>query len=243
MATTTRKQREIEAREVLILSVASRLLGEHGYLGLTMDQIAAATEYSKGTIYNHFASKEEVLLALVTETAKLRVAWFERAATFKGSPRERMTAVGVSLELFARLYPEHFTVEQIVTADSIREKIAPEGQDRLEACEQGCMNAVIGIVRDALANGDLELPEGTTPASLCFGLWTSSYGGLSLLKGKPALENLGITDPLAALRRNQQALMDGHGWKPLTHEWDYAATGERALNEVFPDEARQAGLR
>ena len=50
MATSTRKARELEAREALILDVAERLVQEKGYLGMNMDQVAAATEYSKGTI-------------------------------------------------------------------------------------------------------------------------------------------------------------------------------------------------
>ena len=242
MVTSTRKQRELEAREALILDVAARLLGEHGYLGLTMDRIADATEYSKGTVYNHFKSKEEVLIALCNQTGRLRVDWFQRAASFQGSPRERMTAIGVALELFVRLHPEHFTVEQIVTAESIREKISAERAASLLQSEQGCVGVVTGIITDAVAQGDLELPEGTYPMSLCFGLWTMSYGGLSIIAGKPQLGEMGIDDPLATLRRNQQGLMDGHGWQPLTKDWDFEATRRRILEEVFPDEARAAGL-
>lgn len=104
------------------------------------------------------------------------------------------------------------------------------------------MTVVTGIVRDAVAQGDLVLPEGTDPQSLCFGLWSISYGGLSMIAGKPSLVELGLADPVAILRRNQQALMDGHGWSPLTNEWDYEATRARVLEEVFPDEAQRAGL-
>ena len=242
MSTTTRKQREMEAREGMILDVAAGLLGEHGYLGLTMDRIAAGTEYSKGTIYNHFRSKEEVLVALCTQTGRLRVDWFERAATFRGTSRERMTAIGTSLELFVTLHPEHFAGEQIATAESIREKVGAERSAALQGCEMGCMSVVTGIVRDAIAQGDLVLPEGTDPLSLVFGLWSMSYGGLSIIAGKPTLADMGLEDPTAILRRNQQALMDGHGWHPLTTEWDYAATRARVLEEVFPDEARNAGF-
>jgi AcrR family transcriptional regulator len=242
MTTLTRKQREIKAREGLILKTAARLLGEHGYLGLTMDQIAEATEYSKGTIYNHFRSKEEVLVALCIQTGQVRVGWFERAARFHGGSRERMTAIGASVELFVRLHPQHFACEQIVTAESIREKISPERAEKLLAAELGCMDTVRGIVRDAVDQGDLVLPEGTDPTSMVFGLWSMTYGGLSMIAGKPTLTDVGLSDPLATLRRNQQAFMDGHGWLPQTDNWDFDATRARVLEEIFPDEARRAGL-
>ena len=50
-----------------------------------------------------------------------------------------------------------------------------------------------------------------------------------------------LGDPSEALRRNQNAILDGYGWRPLTDEWDYDATRRRVLTEVFADEARQAG--
>jgi hypothetical protein len=37
-------------------------------------------------------------------------------------------------------------------------------------------------------------------------------------------------------------LLDGFGWRPLSHEHDYAATAERVLREVFPIEAERLGL-
>ena len=241
MATTTRKQRELEAREQLILDVAERLLGERGYLGMNMDQIAQATEYSKGTIYQHFSSKEEVLTALTERMSKERVRLFERAATFQGRPRERMAAVGVSFDLFAELYPIHVQVEQIVTAASIREKATQERLDALQAKDLACLGITTGIVRDGIAAGDLVLPPDTTPEVLVTGLWMITYGGLGLIAGKPSMAHPDLGDPSDVLRRNQNAILDGYGWRPLTDEWDYDATRRRVLTEVFADEARQAG--
>ena len=113
MDTLSRKQREIAEREQLVLSVAREMLAEKGYLGLTMDRIAAATEYSKGTIYQHFSCKEEVLAALALEAAQKRIELFERGATFPGRPRERLAAIGVADGIFVRRYPKHFEIEKI----------------------------------------------------------------------------------------------------------------------------------
>lgn len=237
----SRRQREIEARERLILETASRMLLERGYLGLTMDLIAEATEYSKGTIYNHFANKEELLAAIASHTGRTRVEWFRRAAAFRGRPRERMVAIGTSIDLFVANHPEHFRAEQIVVAESMREKVSEARQQELVLHEHGCMEVVGGIVRDALACGDLVMPDGRHVPHLIFGLWTLSYGGHAVIAGKPQLDELGVGDPLDVLHMNQHALMDGHGWAPLTHEHDYAAVRRRVLEEVFPDEAERAG--
>ena len=85
--TATRKQREIAERERLILETARGMLIERGYLGLTMDRIADAIEYSKGTVYQHFGSKEDLIAALAATNQDKMAGFFERGATFNGKSR------------------------------------------------------------------------------------------------------------------------------------------------------------
>ena len=65
----SRKQREFLQREQLILDTAQNMLHQNGYVQLTMERIAEAVEYSKGTIYNHFASKEDIFQAVFSITS------------------------------------------------------------------------------------------------------------------------------------------------------------------------------
>ena len=64
MSTLTRKQREVHQRELMLLDVARKMLIENGYAGLNMDRLAEATEYGKGTVYQHFSTKEDLVTAL-----------------------------------------------------------------------------------------------------------------------------------------------------------------------------------
>ena len=58
--TNLRKERERAVREELILTHARRLLLSNGFQGLSLDELARSIEYSKGTIYLHFESKEDI---------------------------------------------------------------------------------------------------------------------------------------------------------------------------------------
>lgn len=242
MNTLSRKQREIAEREGLILDVARGMLIDRGYLGLTMERIADATEYSKGTIYQHFPNKEEIVAALAIESAERRVALFEKAATFAGHSRERLTAVGMAEELFVRLYPQHFQCERIVDAQSIREKTSDDRTQQLEHCELGCMNVVLGLCRDAVAHGDLVYEDPETPQRIVLGLWSMSNGFhfMNELEGRPLQTKLGLADASRALFLNYNHFLDGYGWTPLSTEWDYTATEARIRDEVFADEYRRA---
>src|SRR5229473_2976171 len=89
-----RKERERAAREELILDHAQRMLLKDGFQNLNLDELAEAVEYSKGTLYLHFKTKEDIALAVVTRVLKERADFFERAAQFKGRSRERVGAIG-----------------------------------------------------------------------------------------------------------------------------------------------------
>ncbi len=54
-----------EERKELILDAADRLLAHFGYKKMTVEDIAKEAGIGKGTVYLHFASKEEVVLAHV----------------------------------------------------------------------------------------------------------------------------------------------------------------------------------
>jgi AcrR family transcriptional regulator len=220
--------------------VARDTLVDEGYLGLNMDLIAQELEYSKGTIYNHFRCKEEIIIALAIETMEKRSEMFQRASAYTGMPRERLAAVGVAAELFVRLFPSHFQVEQLIRSTSIWEKTSHERRTSMHLCESRCMGLLTGIVRDAMAQGHLSLPEDMTPEDLVFGLWSQTFGAYSIIATAEGLDSLGVSEPYRAVRTNINLMLDGYGWTPTSKEYDYLALFERLQSEVFPDESRQA---
>ncbi|MGH2588232.1 MAG: TetR/AcrR family transcriptional regulator [Dehalococcoidia bacterium] len=54
-----------EATRTRLLDAASSIFAAHGYAGATIDEIAVAARLSKGAVYFHFASKEDVFLEVL----------------------------------------------------------------------------------------------------------------------------------------------------------------------------------
>ncbi len=75
-----------EARDEL-LSAALRVFAGRGYGDASMDAIAAEAGYSKGALYWHFASKEELLVTLLDE--RIDKPMRERFALLASAPPER----------------------------------------------------------------------------------------------------------------------------------------------------------
>jgi AcrR family transcriptional regulator len=62
MARMTRAESKERTRQRL-LAEAQRLFRERGYAATSLEQIAEAAEVTKGAIYGHFASKEDLMLS------------------------------------------------------------------------------------------------------------------------------------------------------------------------------------
>lgn len=236
MSTLSPKKQAMKERELRILELARSMVLTGGYHGLGLDSLASELGVSRGTIYNHFKCKEEIILALLIETMDRRREMFQRAAAYQGLPRIRLAAIGVAAELFVRLYPDHFQVEQIVKSDSIWDKTTEERRSLVKTCQMQCVGIVAGIVRDGIAQNHVTLPEGMTPESLVFGLWSMTEGAYSLIATSDAVKELGITDPFRAIRMNIHSTVDGFGWTPLSRDLDYHETMEQVIKSVFPDE-------
>jgi len=233
MGTASRKQRELEEREAKILQVARRILASEGYIKLNMDRIAAEIEYAKGTVYQHFRNKEDIIVALNIEGQEAMADLFRMAATFDGTPRHRMTAVGVASNLKNQLYPDHLQIDRITSNPAILEKATEERQEQLHASEGACMSVLSELVCEAVDRHDLCLPESIAPGDLVFGLWAMSSGAYDILSTGIPLAELGVAHPMAALWHNFTMLLDGYGWNPLSHEEDYIEVRRRAWTEIF----------
>lgn len=61
----SRKERERNFRRHEIITAAIKLFANKGFEHTTLDEIAEASEFGKGTIYNYFQNKEEIYLAII----------------------------------------------------------------------------------------------------------------------------------------------------------------------------------
>src|SRR5580692_4503288 len=67
VARVTRAESKERTRQRL-LAEAQRLFRERGYAATSLEQIAEAAEVTKGAIYGHFSSKEDLLLGAIEAT-------------------------------------------------------------------------------------------------------------------------------------------------------------------------------
>ncbi len=234
------KKREMQQREAALLDVARAMLLRLGYHGLTMARVAKALDCAKATVYQHFSCKEEIIIALAHRSLAFQDGFIERGAYYPGRPRERMLAVAEAVQLSARLYPDDARIFQLMNAEAITQKASSESLWRLRQTAHQTASTMKGILRDAIAQGDLVLDPGRGVDELTYQLWVLGESSKAAVWSWMPPRELGVNDPLAAMTRNGQILADAYGWRPLSAEWDYDATLERIRREVFPEESKRA---
>jgi len=116
MARVTRATSKAMTRQRL-LDEAQRLFRERGYAATSLEQIAEAADVTKGAIYGHFSSKEDLLLSAIEATPtpdygtlrsdrsrplRERLAEFGRAMAVAEDTTDR-AGLAVSLEFVAAL--------------------------------------------------------------------------------------------------------------------------------------------
>ena len=80
-----RSARNAQTRERL-LEAAARVYARGGFGGATLDEVAAEAGFTKGAVYGHFGSKENLLVALLDEHLASRSPSRSPSSTASGSP-------------------------------------------------------------------------------------------------------------------------------------------------------------
>lgn len=101
----TSSNRKGDANERAIIDTAERLLADVPLTDISVADLARGAGISRSSFYFYFASKHDVLLALLDESAgELRVAVEAMAAGVAEDPRTHVTA---GIEATGRLWREH----------------------------------------------------------------------------------------------------------------------------------------
>jgi len=80
----------------LILDVAARLFREKGYAATSMRDIAAAAQMLPGSLYYHFAAKDDLLVAVYEKGVRLISERVRAAAGRPAEPWRRLEAAAVA---------------------------------------------------------------------------------------------------------------------------------------------------
>ncbi len=220
-------------REAFFLDHAWAMIQNEGVLNLQMAKLAHRCEYSVGTLYQHFTSKEDLLVALATRSVGQRLSLYQRAAAWQAPTRFRILAVVLADILFAQQSPEYFQLAQYVSTHTIWMAASHERRELALEASQPLGDLVASIVQDARHSGDMQDSQ-LNDRELCSGLWAMCEGMHSLVSAAGLLEAHSVPRPYQLLIIQAHALLNGLNWQPLMDLQD-AGQQDRLLERIMAE--------
>jgi len=87
------KEKQRQEREALILQVAEEVLMEKGYYETSIDEIAARVGIAKGTVYLHFPSKEDLVIAIFERDMQQLLQYIDTTMSSALTSRGKIEAI------------------------------------------------------------------------------------------------------------------------------------------------------
>ena len=144
-----------DRKRLQILDAAEALFAEHGLETTSMDAISARAEVSKRTVYNHFATKDELFQAIM-------IRMFERQAddevvvfNKEQSVTDQLTKIAASE--VARLSSDSFI--KLAKVGFIQLLTQPELAERFSQQKVGCQVYLDQFLEDACGQGVLHIDD------------------------------------------------------------------------------------
>jgi AcrR family transcriptional regulator len=147
----TDTQTRSEATAARIIAAARALFVSSNYADVTTDMIAKAADVTKGGLYHHFASKEQLYISMMLADLEAKRLIFEQATAMEGTCRERLARLTRD---FLELPNEDREITRLVRRD-INTFSGEERDQLVRAYQLALPEQVTAIVTDGINNGEL----------------------------------------------------------------------------------------
>lgn len=139
-----------EQRRDQLVGVARAVFAGRGYRTTSMDTIAEEAGVSKPVLYQHFASKQDLYLALIDDSAGHLAGRVEQALNSTTDPHERIRATYRAYFDFAISHREEFVI--LFNSDVYE----PEAQERVRAMREGTVARIVSALQSFTDLDDAE---------------------------------------------------------------------------------------
>ena len=158
------KDRQRQERQALILQAAADLLAERGYHEMSLDEIAARVGISKGTIYLHFPSKEDLVIALFEQGMTGFVKALDETLNGDGSPREKLARIIEQVIPSMACDPHTQLFSAVMQQPELLSRLAQRRESMRQAMEEP-RRRLAEVIDQGKASGDFD-PQLPTPLLL-----------------------------------------------------------------------------
>jgi AcrR family transcriptional regulator len=191
------------ATRAFILQAAAEVFAERGYGDATLAGLIARSGLTKGAFYFHFASKEQLALAVLEEKQRQWRETVQRRVMDKPRAIDQLLALGPAMVRLHREDPGAYSAPRLAR-DLVR---VPEIAEGVRAQTREWIELVAGIVAQAQRDGDLAAKPGATALATVLIAATDGLKDLSDIVDPPSRARRGFERRLQNLTELVESLI------------------------------------
>lgn len=174
------------------MSAARQVFFAQGIHNATMDDVAAAAEVSKGTVYLYFQSKETILATLLQEGLLLLVKDLETAygADLPLTAESRLRRISQAYFDFFQTQPHYYRLLMAFERPKFQESVEPELYEQILMRSTRGLAYVVQTIEQGVANGEFAADNPKQAASV---IWSMLHGVYVIL-GHPLRREIVAAD-------------------------------------------------
>lgn len=210
-----------DQREQEIIEVAVGLLSETGFLDMRMSDISETTGYSMGTLYSHFESKEDLIVACAHALCQDEQGLFDDVAAQSIPDIEKIITLAQCSWLISTQHPKLIEIDSLSLMASVWRRATQRRAEALSCQHEGLASTFLEIVLKTIGNGINGHEERSDEekrhlaSHLTHGMWGLCVGLMSTIQSGYAStlcpKESGQT--YAHFTTNYRCFLQGYGWE------------------------------
>lgn len=179
MGITERKERERELKRSMMLEAAESLILEKGLEHLNMDEVAERAEVSKGSLYQYFNNKTDLVLGICHKASNMMNDMTAKVLREDKTGLEMVYQIGINYLTFASEHPEFYRAMRFL--ENYKDTDQAKNSEYLSMCGQNRQESFRVMVR-AIQIGmqDGSINSSFDPEELAILLWSTSHGVVNM---------------------------------------------------------------
>lgn len=147
---------ERQTRRQFVIDAARRVFAEKGVENTSMEDIAAAADYTRRTLYTYFKSHDEICLLVLIEDQATRWGMQKKADAAAPGGLAKLRAWADTLYLFGRENPQYVHLETYWDLHGLNaDLISPDLFDRFKRQNDELAEGLRAIFREGIADGSM----------------------------------------------------------------------------------------
>lgn len=238
MQTISPAQQRIQQREQAILKAALHIIEERGFGALTMEQLARQAQCTKGTLYNHFINKEDLLCELGSLYCDKQMPFYRKVEAGSINSRERVMGLFLAYQIFAFSNQGLFSCVLQIQSNAQLQRASATRIAAYRDAEMKLVMCIVSAIQYGIDQGDIHEKHRGNVLQLAFTGWATAFGNISLMLSSQGAFLTQQADREAQLFGATQFMLDGLQWSPLSTEVDYKNTWNEIGARYFKKELK-----